>query len=223
MSARRIVLWRHGQTDANFSGMVQGSSDTPLNRTGRAQAAAAARELAQIGAAALVASDLSRAWATAGALADLTGLTPLADPRLRERGFGQWEGLTMEEVSRRWPEETARWARGDDVPEVGMETRAAAAERFDAAVTEAAQTVDDDGTVVVASHGGVIVAGLTRLLGLDPSGWRGLRVMGNAHWAVIERTRVGAPAWRIASYDLGVSASDNGEPGGGPLSPSRLP
>ena len=69
-----LVLWRHGQTDHNLTGRVQGRIDIPLNATGLAQAAAAARILASPRPDRIVSSPLGRARTTAQILADLTGL-----------------------------------------------------------------------------------------------------------------------------------------------------
>lgn len=89
----RIALVRHGQTDWNAAGLFQGSSDTPLNDVGRAQAAAAATVLAAQSWDAVVSSPLSRARETAAIIADAIGL-PLgaAYPELIERDYGPFEG-----------------------------------------------------------------------------------------------------------------------------------
>ena len=95
----RLIVWRHGNTDWNAGNRVQGQTDIPLNELGREQAAAAAAMLAALKPDAIVASDLQRAARTAAALAALTGLPVRTDARLRERYFGQWQGLTMTEVA----------------------------------------------------------------------------------------------------------------------------
>jgi probable phosphoglycerate mutase len=202
VTAGRLILWRHGRTAHNIAGRIQGSIDIPLDATGRDQVARAAGVLAASAPSAIVASDLSRAQATARALAEITGLTVSLDARLRERSYGEWEGLAVADVQQRWPVEAAAWRRGEDVPSVGMETRRAASTRFVAAVTDAVLSLPSDGTAVVVSHGGVIVAGLTALLGLDPAEWHGLRVMGNARWALAEASPHASPPWRLAAYDV---------------------
>ena len=89
----RIALVRHGQTDWNAAGLFQGSSDTPLNDVGRAQAAQAAVRLAEQPWDAVVSSPLSRARETAAIIADAIGL-PLGPsyPELVERDYGPFEG-----------------------------------------------------------------------------------------------------------------------------------
>jgi probable phosphoglycerate mutase len=217
VTARRLIVWRHGRTAHNNSKRIQGSTDIPLDATGLAQAEQSAAILAAHRPAAIVASDLMRARATAEALSRLTGIAVTTDPRLRERAFGQWEGLGFEEILQRWPLEATAWRHGRDVPEVGMETRSAAAGRFVTGVITAAEQVANGGTLVVASHGGVIVCGLTALLGLDPVEWLGLRVMGNARWAVVESADHASSGWRLASYDVGPpDTAADGAPWFGP-------
>src|SRR5690349_7670986 len=100
-----VIVWRHGNTDRNAGNRVQGQTDVPLNELGRQQAVDAAELLVRLPPAAIVASDLSRAADTAAALAALTGLSVSYDERLRERSFGQWQGLTMAKVARTRPVE----------------------------------------------------------------------------------------------------------------------
>ena len=203
MAARRIVVWRHGQTAHNAEGRIQGQCDVPLDQVGQAQARLAAAQLAALGPAALVSSDLSRALGTARALAAVTGLEIAVDARLRERDFGQWEGLAMDELEERWPGEYARWRQGEDIASVGMESRASAGARVAAAIRQAADAGPDGSLIVVTTHGGASVCGITALLELDVRHWLGLRVMHNAHWALLERGKGRPPDWRLAGYDLG--------------------
>jgi probable phosphoglycerate mutase len=109
----RLVVIRHGETAWNAAGRLQGHQDIALNPLGRAQAAALAGALAGEGLAAVVSSDLQRAWQTAAALAGPLGLPLLAEPGLRERCFGSLEGLTHAEIEARWPAQ-ARGVRERD-------------------------------------------------------------------------------------------------------------
>jgi len=86
-----IVLLRHGETALNAARVLQ-PADTPLSPRGLAQARAAARALATRRIAAIVSSDLPRAWQTADALARLTGLEIAVEPLLQERNFGDLRG-----------------------------------------------------------------------------------------------------------------------------------
>ncbi len=93
-----FYVLRHGQTDWNVQMRLQGSTDIPLNETGRAQAHVAAKILAGEGVTQIIASPLSRALETAQIVGAATGIEPVIDNRLIERNFGQFEGMTIDEV-----------------------------------------------------------------------------------------------------------------------------
>jgi 2,3-bisphosphoglycerate-dependent phosphoglycerate mutase len=92
-----LLLVRHGETDWNAEGKLQGHTDRPLNDYGRRQAQALADRLAGESIDAVYASDLSRARETAEILGAKLGLPVLVDPDLREKNWGNWEGLTADE------------------------------------------------------------------------------------------------------------------------------
>jgi broad specificity phosphatase PhoE len=92
-----LLLVRHGETDWNAEGRLQGHTDRPLNDYGRKQAKELAQRLAGEGADAIYASDLVRAKETAEIVGERLGLTVVVDPDLREKDWGTWEGLTGDE------------------------------------------------------------------------------------------------------------------------------
>ena len=138
-----LYLARHGETDWNRELRIQGSSDIELNELGRQQAQALAHELEHVELDAVYSSDLARARATAEAVAAFHGLEVRVDPRLRERAFGSWEGLTREEI------EPIRQEGHDG--ETDEEVR----ERVLAAVQEIADRHPGEHVLVVA-HGGCL-------------------------------------------------------------------
>ncbi|WP_431221312.1 histidine phosphatase family protein [Leifsonia xyli] len=142
-----ISLVRHGQTDWNLAKRIQGSSDIPLNATGREQAETTGRALSGGRFDAIYASPLSRAFDTARIIAGHIGLgepRPLA--AVAERNYGEAEGLTGAQILARWPE---------GVPVPGRETREEVVARALPALRELGEQHPGE-NVIVVSHGGVI-------------------------------------------------------------------
>jgi broad specificity phosphatase PhoE len=92
-----LLLVRHGETDWNAAGRLQGHTDRPLSDYGREQARRLADELADESFDAIYASDLARARETAEIVAERLLLPVVLDPDLREKNWGNWEGLTSTE------------------------------------------------------------------------------------------------------------------------------
>lgn len=162
----RLVLVRHGQTEWNVTGRLQGLTDSALDETGRAQSRALADRLAGEPADALWTSPLLRAVETAEALAETLRLTPIVHHGLRERDVGVWGGMPYSEVAKRFPSEWERVLSGEDLPVGGGETKAAVQARMIEAV-EVIGAAHPGGTVVVVSHGLALKTLVCGLLGLD--------------------------------------------------------
>ncbi|GAA3691389.1 hypothetical protein GCM10023081_31040 [Arthrobacter ginkgonis] len=163
---KRLLLWRHGQTDWNVADRAQGTADIPLNRTGRAQAAAAAPVLAALRPDGIWSSDLSRARDTAGAVARLTGQRIALDPRLREVGVGIRQGLTRDQLGRQHPEVHRHFTSDPAYVVPGAEHPADAGARMAAALGDVTAALDDGGTALVVGHGAAIRWGIIAVLGL---------------------------------------------------------
>jgi broad specificity phosphatase PhoE len=150
----KLLLVRHGETDWNRDGRWQGGSDTRLNDLGREQAQALAEQLdGEIDV--LYSSDLARARETAEIVAAKLGLEIRLDPRLRERGFGSWEGLTTVEIEERFADAHRRWLAGEGAGADDAETF----EDFSARVEDFLSDVlclHPGEEVLVISHGGSI-------------------------------------------------------------------
>jgi glucosyl-3-phosphoglycerate phosphatase len=194
----RLIIWRHGRTAWNAENRVQGQTDVDLDAAGREQAAVAAARLAGRRPDAIVASDLLRALQTAQALATLTGLPVSQDRRLRERHFGEWQGLTMREVTARFPEAHTRWRAGLPVGACGLEEVDDLAKRVADGLREAAELAPD-GTVVVATHGGAARYGVAALLGWPAPVTRTLGSLANCHW--VELRSDPELGWRLLAYN----------------------
>ena len=159
-----LLLARHGETDWNRAFRWQGFTGLPLNETGRRQASVLAEKLENIDA--VYSSDSERARETAEIVAGRHGLTVTEDPRLREVNFGEWEGLTTDEISERFAEDLARWYASGLVEPTGGESDAAMAERVLEALSEIADRHRGDRVLVVTS-GGPIRAVHAHLSGIE--------------------------------------------------------
>ncbi|MBI5170882.1 MAG: histidine phosphatase family protein [Candidatus Eisenbacteria bacterium] len=106
-----VLLLRHGETEWNALGRLQGRDDSPLTPLGREQAATLAAWAARRGLRRLVASPLGRAQATAAAIAEACGATIATREALAEMSFGDCAGLTLEQCEQRFPGVLAERAR----------------------------------------------------------------------------------------------------------------
>ncbi|ANS77441.1 Phosphoglycerate mutase family [Serinicoccus hydrothermalis] len=200
---RRVIVWRHGETEHNAGGIFQGQLDTELSDRGRAQAERAACALAERGATRLVASDLTRARQTADVLAARTGLSVEPEPRLREIHVGRWQGLTHAEVLAAYPEAQQALERGEDVVRGETGERVAdVATRARAAFEDVVDDLPEDGVAVLASHGLATRALVCAVVGLDfQQASRALVGLRNCHWAELVEHRTG---WRLEAWNVGV-------------------
>ena len=162
--ARTLIIWRHGETDHNASGIWQGQLDTALSNKGREQALTAAAELAAYRPSVIVSSDLQRAADTARSLASRVGLEVRYDERLREIHAGLWQGMTAGDVAEQFPLEQAALQAGEDIQRgVHGESLGQVAERTRAAVEDLLTDLAPGECAVIATHG---VAGRTVVAGL---------------------------------------------------------
>ena len=186
---------RHGETDWVRERRFAGSRDIPLTETGRDQCAAVARALAGTTVAAVYASPLERARASAEVIAKPHGLAVRIVPAFSEMSFGSWEGLTRDEVLARYPEAWDRWRSAPHLLELaGGETVPAVAARVTAGI-EALQAAHDSQTIVLVSHGvvarvivlGALGLGLDRLWTLDAAPAGITEIEYEPGWATVHR------------------------------------
>jgi broad specificity phosphatase PhoE len=158
--ATSFLLLRHGESEWNAEGRWQGQGDPSLTETGRRQVQRAAQTLALSQEPPLIqkiiSSDLKRAAQSAQIMGEALGLQPQYDSRLRELDVGEWEGLSHDEISKRWPADYAAFRAGDtEVRLGGAESWALLTARFRKVLGELARAHLGQKLMLVA-HGGAI-------------------------------------------------------------------
>lgn len=154
-------------------------------------------------------SDLFRAQQTAHAFADLLGLPVILDARLRERAFGQWEGMTREEIRADHAEAYDSWrAHTGGELAFGVESRTAVGKRGADAVLDLMndpQYADEPTTLMLVGHGSWHVATIETLLGMDPDNLSNLDGMRNAFWSTLKPSRQadGTITWAMTQFNQG--------------------
>ena len=181
----RLTLLRHGRTEWNARGLLQGSTDIQLDEIGRDQARAAAERLAASGERwdAVVSSPLVRARETAELVAGRLAL-PLGPgyPEWSEQAFGVAEGLTDDEIERRWP----------DWRPPGVESDEALVERGLLALDRVAADYPQQDVIVVA-HRGIIRYTLAVLTGKAPGEYPDIEPL------AVSRAQLVDGAWRVST------------------------
>lgn len=181
---QRLYLARHGQTALNAESRLRGLANPPLDETGRAEAAALGLYLHNKGVVAVYSSPLTRAVATAHAIADATDVEPSADDRFNDRDYGPWTGHI----------------KADVIAEFGSVDAAPGVEPVSEVMTRARPALDSvldqhpEGAVVVVTHDAVIRPLLTAL---DPE----VGPVAAPTGSVNELLRLNG-AWRIQAVDL---------------------
>jgi len=199
VTAARVVVWRHGETDWNADGRYQGQADVGLNAKGLEQARAAAVRIAALRPDRIVTSDLSRASSTAAILAGQVGLSVEVEPRLQEINVGDWVGMTNDEVFAAHPDFAEALLAGRDARRSATgETGAEAGARVAEVLLDIAEACPDGSTVVAVGHGFALRVAMVFLLGLDYAHNLTLGGLWNGSWSVLQP---GGENWRLLSYN----------------------
>jgi broad specificity phosphatase PhoE len=149
----RMLLLRHAETEWNRERRFQGWRDSPLSPTGREQAESAARLLADSSLAAVWSSPLARARETAALIAAPHQLAVQETDAFKEMAFGEWEGLTRDEVLARFPDAHRAWAEAPhEATWPGAETLGAVRARALAGL-DALRAAHQGQTICLVSHG----------------------------------------------------------------------
>jgi probable phosphoglycerate mutase len=169
----KLYFLRHGQTEFSRLNCFCGSGlDPALTEDGTAMAQAFAAAYAKLKWEAVFVSSLRRTQATARPLCDATGLSEEIRDDLKEIGYGQWEGKTVEEVQRDYHDDHLRWTADPAwYPPTGGERAVAIATRG-VRVIEEIQKRFTSGNVLIVSHKATIRIVLCSLLGIDVGRFR---------------------------------------------------
>jgi broad specificity phosphatase PhoE len=172
----RLILIRHGETDANKARLALGRADVELNEHGRWQAQRLALSLKDKPIDAIYSSPLKRALATAKPIASSHALEVQVDEGLIEMDIGEMEGLTFQQVGERYPHFLQVWLGGQaaNEPMPGGECLLDVQDRAWQAI-ERIREREEQGTVAVVTHNFVILTLLCRVLGLELADFRRLR------------------------------------------------
>jgi len=181
-----LGLVRHGTTEWNVTGRLQGQNDIPLNEDGRQQARMLGERIRSERWDVLVTSDLIRAKETAETIAGIAGIVPLRiDRRLRERTHGRLDGTTLEERIAAWGKD---WASLDH----GIESDERMYERGIACLHQLAAEYAGK-RILVVTHGAFIVTLLMRMLPVMPEGY-----IQNASVTIVNKKSEG---WECALFN----------------------
>lgn len=169
-----VLVARHGEVVSNGLKRYAGGSSEPLTERGAHQAEALATLVAEQGVREVWTSEVARAVQTAQIVSARLGVLLRRDPRLNEMILGPWEGLTEEEVERRFPEAYHLWNdRPDQLALAGRETLTALARRVVPALEDAGRA---EGAVLCVTHVAPVRVAALSVLGLPLSRYKGLQV-----------------------------------------------
>lgn len=180
----RLLLVRHGETEWNEAGRCQGCSDVDLGATGLKQAEKLRERLAEESITAIYSSDLRRALHTARIIASPHGIEVVPREELREVDFGEFEGLTFEEIKRRYPQVDWWDIQNPDQCFPKGESVSQLMARVSQFVAELRECYSE-GTKLIVAHGGPLRALLCLLLGFRLEHWWSIR-LDNASLSIVE-------------------------------------
>lgn len=189
-----IYVARHGQTDWNREGRIQGGTDNPLNATGREQAATLGRTLADVRLDAVYTSSHQRARQTAAVLEGRATIVALDE--LRERFFGKFEGANEKDpaILADWNKRRFNWT--DEME--GGESLESQSRRAEAALRRIRDRQKDGDTILIVAHGGINPILVSHLIGVAPQEGASAINQGNDEIYRVEIPKAGAPSiWKL--------------------------
>ncbi len=199
----RLLIVRHGQSEANKNCIFAGHTDTPLSELGLAQAARTAEYIAEnYHVDCVYASDLLRAYHTGKAVADRLGLDVKTHHKLREIYAGDWEGRPFDELSRNYPEEYGLWRNNIGLARcVGGESLAEVQQRT-LPVVRNIVFANEGKTIVIATHATVVRSLQCYAMGVPLSEMKNIPYVSNASVTVIDVDKRGIFSLVEAGHDM---------------------
>jgi broad specificity phosphatase PhoE len=193
------MIVRHGRTEWNANRRFQGHTDVPLDDDGRAQATALGALLRGERIDAAVASDLVRAQETARLILGSRDLTPRLDPDWREMRFGEWEGLTWEQIVAANPQlDGASGTSPKNYTPAGGEAFDELCARIARALERIVAELGDGDVALIVTHAGPLHALLRVLLGEVESAQHSIRFLP----ASLTRFHRTGGAWTLGEVNL---------------------
>jgi|TARA_B110000014_G_scaffold196872_1_gene145948 broad specificity phosphatase PhoE len=165
-----LLIVRHGETEWNAEGRIQGHTDIGLSENGAQQARSLGQRLADRQIDVAYSSDLKRTSETARLALGHRNVVLNETPRLREYHKGIFEGMTLTEIQTQFPDEYPKYLEKDlsYAPEGGETTRDVSTRM--ASIFQEIKAKHLDETVLVVSHGGALRAAMVSLLGMPLEG-----------------------------------------------------
>jgi len=181
----KLLLVRHGDTELNSAQRFWGQTDVELSAAGLKQAERLRDRLATQRIDAVYSSNLQRALVTAKTIASERQLEVIICPELRETNFGEFEGLTFEEITQLYPEMTKLWT------DWSLQMRFPGGEGVDELNTRVSKFLDElrkhapEETILIVAHSAPLRLIICHLLGIELWHWRQFR-LGLASLSIVE-------------------------------------
>lgn len=181
----KIFLIRHGQSEWNSLNKVQGQQNTILTDLGKKQALCLGDRLIDANIDIIYTSDLIRAYNTAEIISKKINKPLVANESIREINFGLWEGLTIQEIKKRYKNEYFTWLKEPDKLNIeGLENLMTLQKRAMKYVNEI--LLENNGkNIAIVSHGAILKTIILGLLGIDISHYKNI-TLSNVSLSIIE-------------------------------------
>lgn len=196
----KIIIVRHGETSYNREEIFRGRIDIPLNKTGEKQAKILAENLRNFKIDKIFSSPLKRAIQTAEEISKIQNIKMDVEESLIDMDFGRWQGLSLKEVKKRFPQEYKIWEETPQKIKIPQgESLKDVRKRLRKFLEERVFNLEEDFTVCIVSHRVINKILILTLLGLSNRYFWYIK-QDVAKFTVFEKTRFG---WVMDKHNLG--------------------